>query len=241
MNSLLFLQRHLHLSARTFKKTPRNLKGKSSTEQRWIVRQLSDPFVKAAHVHNYRCRSAFKLLEIDDRYGLLKPGFSVIDCGAAPGAWSQVAAQRINSVGTDPGSLVGFLVGVDLLRIPPLDGAHFLSNCDLTDSATQTELRYLLPDGVADVILSDMAPNASGFREMDHEKLIAMCLCVVDFAEKVLRSEGALVCKYWDGSKAGQLQNRLANIFREVKVVKPKSSRKESSELFFVARYFKKQ
>lgn len=130
---------------------------------------------------------------------------------------------------------------MDLLRIPPLDGAHFLSNCDVTDLATQTELRSLLPDGVADVILSDMAPNASGFREMDHEKLIAMCLCVVDFAEKVLRLEGALVCKYWDGSKAGQLQNRLVSIFREVKVVKPKSSRKESSELFFVAKYFKKQ
>ena len=90
---------YLHTSVHVLKKAAHNLKGKSTADQRWIVRQLNDPFVKAAHVHNYRCRSAFKLLEIDDKYKLLKPGFNVIDCGAAPGAWSQIAVHRVNSTG----------------------------------------------------------------------------------------------------------------------------------------------
>lgn len=103
------LQRsYLHTSASLLKKTPHNLKGKSTSDQRWIIRQLNDPFVKAAHVHNYRCRSAFKLLEIDDKYKLFKPGFNVIDCGAAPGAWSQIAVQRVNSTGASEWSLFPF-------------------------------------------------------------------------------------------------------------------------------------
>lgn len=89
----------IHVSAVSLKKTPQHMKGKSAADQRWLVRQLNDPFVKAAHAQNYRCRSAFKLIEIDDKYRLLKPGLSVIDCGAAPGAWSQVAVQRVNSTG----------------------------------------------------------------------------------------------------------------------------------------------
>ncbi|XP_018588277.1 rRNA methyltransferase 2, mitochondrial isoform X1 [Scleropages formosus] len=231
----------LHTSARTLKQKPQKLRGKSASEQQWILRQFSDPFVKAAHTHNYRCRSAFKLLEIDDRYGLLRPGLTVLDCGAAPGAWSQVAVQRINSAGMDPDSPIGFLIGVDLLHIPPLDGAHFLSNSDLTDPATQTHVRALLPAAGVDVVLSDMAPNASGFRELDHERGILICLSMVDFAEKILRPGGSLVCKFWDGSLASQLQHRLTCIFDEVKTVKPKASRKKSSEQFFLARFFTKQ
>ncbi|XP_064170830.1 rRNA methyltransferase 2, mitochondrial [Anguilla rostrata] len=230
----------LHNSARTFKTIPQNLKGKSASDQRWIARQLNDPFVKAAHGQNYRCRSAFKLLEIDDKYNILKPGCSVIDCGAAPGAWSQVAVQRVNSAGTNADVPIGFVVGVDLLRIPPLDGAHFLSFSDVTDPATQTQLQELLPKAQADVILSDMAPNASGFRELDHERLVAMCLSTVDLAERVLGPGGSLVCKYWDGGLAHQVRSRLAHAFREVRIVKPKASRKESAELYFLARFFKK-
>ncbi|KAG7459972.1 hypothetical protein MATL_G00216250 [Megalops atlanticus] len=185
-------------------------------------------------------RSAFKLLEIDDKHKILKPGCSVIDCGAAPGAWSQVAVQRVNSAGANTEFPKGFVVGVDLLRIAPLDGALFLSNCDVTDPATQEKLQNLLPGSQADVILSDMAPNASGFREMDHERLVAMCLSVADLAERVLRPGGSLICKYWDGGQAHQVQSRLACAFREVKIVKPKASRKESAELFYLARLFRK-
>ncbi|KAJ8389661.1 hypothetical protein AAFF_G00115370 [Aldrovandia affinis] len=231
----------LHTSVRTLKKTPHNLKGKSAADQRWIVRQLNDPFVKAAQDQHYRCRSAFKLLEIDEKFKILKPGCSVIDCGASPGAWSQVAVQRVNSAGTNTEIPIGFVIGVDLLRIAPLDGAHFLSFCDITARATQTQLQELLPAARADVILSDMAPNASGFRELDHERVVTMCLSVVDLAESVLQPGGSLVCKYWDGGQAHQVQGRLAHAFREVRTMKPKASRKESSELFFIARFFKKK
>ncbi|XP_035603285.1 rRNA methyltransferase 2, mitochondrial [Oncorhynchus keta] len=230
---------YLHTSVHVLKKAAHNLKGKSTADQRWIVRQLNDPFVKAAHVHNYRCRSAFKLLEIDDKYKLLKPGFNVIDCGAAPGAWSQIAVHRVNSTGDNGEFPRGTVVGIDLLRIAPLDGAHFLSNHDITDPVTHAKLLELLPGAQAHVIMSDMAPNASGFKEMDHEKLITMSLSLIDLAAKVLQTGGSLICKYWDGALAHQLQQKLSAVFRDVRTVKPKASRKDSSELFFLARSYR--
>ncbi|KAM3863813.1 rRNA methyltransferase 2, mitochondrial [Diretmus argenteus] len=231
-------RRLLHSSSCLRKKI--HLKGKTAAEQRWIVRQLKDPFVKASRVHNYRCRSAFKLLEIDDRFKVLKPGFSVVDCGAAPGAWSQVAVQRVNSAGTDTELPRGTVVGIDLLNIAPLDGAHFLSKHDITDPATHTRLLDLLPGARADVILSDMAPNASGFRDMDHEKIIALCLTLLDLAEKVLKPGGSLVCKYWDGFLARELQEKLSRVFSSVRTLKPKASRTDSSELYCLARTYTK-
>uniref|UniRef100_A0A4W5LYU5 rRNA methyltransferase 2, mitochondrial n=1 Tax=Hucho hucho TaxID=62062 RepID=A0A4W5LYU5_9TELE len=222
---------YLHTSVHILKKAAHNLKGKSTADQRWIVRQLNDPFVKAAHVHNYRCRSAFKLLEIDDKYKLLKPGFNVIDCGGQ---------LRVNSTGANGEFPCGTVVGIDLLRIAPLDGAHFLSNHDITEPVTHAKLLELLPGTQAHVIMSDMAPNASGFKEMDHEKLITMSLSLIDLAEKVLQTGGSLICKYWDGALAHQLQQKLSAVFRDVRTVKPKASRKESSELFFLARSYRK-
>lgn len=134
----------------------------------------------------------------------------------------------------------GTVVGIDLLRIAPLDGAHFLSNHDITDPVTHAKLLELLPGAQAHVIMSDMAPNASGFKEMDHEKLITMSLSLIDLAEKVLQTGGSLICKYWDGALAHQLQQKLSAVFRDVRTVKPKASRKESSELFFLARSYRK-
>ncbi|XP_072531028.1 rRNA methyltransferase 2, mitochondrial [Salminus brasiliensis] len=230
----------IHSSATVLKKAPMKLKGRSGAEQRWLVRQLSDPFVKAAHSQNYRCRSAFKLLDIDETYGLLKPGLSVIDCGAAPGAWSQVAVQRVNSAGERPDLPRGSVIGIDLLHMAPLEGAHFLSHHDITDPATHAELQRLLPQAHADVILSDMAPNASGLRALDHERLVSMCLSLLELADKVLRPGGSLVCKYWDGVLTHKLRDGLARAFRDVKTVKPKASRKESAELYFLARTFRK-
>lgn len=230
---------YLHTTFCLLKNTPHNLKGKSPSDQRWIVRQLKDPFVKAAHVHNYRCRSAFKLLEIDDKFKILKPGFKVIDCGAAPGAWSQIAVQRVNSTGANQDLPSGTVVGVDLLRVSPLDGAHFLSNHDITDPFTHAKLLELLPGAQAHVIMSDMAPNASGFKEMDHEKLITMCASLIDLAKKVLHPGGSLICKYWDGAHTQQLHDKLSAVFREVRTIKPKSSRKESAEKFFLAKMYR--
>ncbi|XP_037331184.2 rRNA methyltransferase 2, mitochondrial isoform X2 [Pungitius pungitius] len=229
----VYLQRRpFHCSLSFMKKQT----GKTPAEQRWLQRQRKDPYVKASHAQHFRCRSAFKLLEMDDKFRLLQPGRSVVDCGAAPGAWSQVAVQRVNSAGTDPALPRGSVVGVDLLNIPPLDGAHFLSSHDVTDPATRAKLRELLPGGRAHVILSDMAPNASGFREMDHERLVAMCLSLTDLAEGVLQPGGSLLCKYWDGILARKLREELAGVFGNVLTLKPNASRKESAERFFVKR-----
>ncbi|XP_075942535.1 rRNA methyltransferase 2, mitochondrial [Anarhichas minor] len=229
-------RRPLHSSWSLMKK----LTGKSPAEQRWLQRQLKDPYVKASHAQHFRCRSAFKLLEIDDKFRLLQPGCSVVDCGAAPGAWSQVAVRRVNSAGTDPALPHGTVVGIDLLNIPLLDGAHFLSSHDVTDPVTHAKLLELLPGGRAHVILSDMAPNASGFREMDHEKLVTMCLSLIDMAERVLQPGGSLVCKYWDGILAHKLQEKLSSVFGKVQTLKPNASRKESAERYFLARMYRK-
>ncbi|XP_047212329.1 rRNA methyltransferase 2, mitochondrial-like isoform X2 [Girardinichthys multiradiatus] len=143
-------RRCIHCSLSVMKK----LKGKTAAEQRWVLRQLKDPYVKASHAQNFRCRSAFKLLEIDDKFRLLQPGYSVVDCGAAPGAWSQVAVERVNSAGTSRHGLPrGTVIGIDLLNIPPLDGAHFLSSHDVTHTATHAKLLELLPQDLAEMIL----------------------------------------------------------------------------------------
>ncbi|XP_074552852.1 rRNA methyltransferase 2, mitochondrial isoform X2 [Halichoeres trimaculatus] len=234
MWSLYLQRRTLHSSSCLMKKL------KSPSEQRWLQRQLRDPYVKASRHQNFRCRSAYKLLQIDDKFQILKPGFSVVDCGAAPGAWSQVAVQRVNSAGTDPESPRGTVIGIDLLNIPPLDGAHFLSSHDVTDPATHAKLLELLPDGRAHVILSDMAPNASGFRDMDHEKLITMCLTLVDLAERILSPGGSLLCKYWDGSLTQKLQDKLSRVFGNVQTLKPDASRKDSAERYFLAKLYRK-
>lgn len=140
----------------------------------------------------------------------------------------------------DPEVPCGTVVGIDLLHIPPLEGAHFLSCHDVTDPATHAKLLELLPGGQAHVILSDMAPNASGFREMDHERLITMCLSLVDLAAKILRPGGSLLCKYWDGIIAHKLQEKLSSVFGSVQTLKPNSSRKDSAERYFFAKMYRK-
>lgn len=128
-----------------------------------------------------------------------------------------------------------------MLHISPLQGAHFLSDRDVTSPATHAELLELLPQTCADVILSDMAPNATGLRELDHERLVCMCLSLLELAEKLLRPGGSLLCKYWDGALTHELREGLARAFQDVKTVKPKASRKESAELYFLARTYRKK
>ncbi|XP_040295729.1 rRNA methyltransferase 2, mitochondrial [Bufo bufo] len=221
--------RGLHISLRT-------QKAKTGAEHIWLTRQQRDPYVKAAHAQHYRCRSAFKLLEIDKEHKILQPGNRVVDCGAAPGAWSQVLVDKVNSLGQDPAKNVGFVLGVDLLRIAPLEGAVFLSKCDLTDPATHRKIIDLLPSGQADVILSDMAPNASGIKELDHQRLVGTCLSFVDFSSTVLRPGGNLLCKMWDGGESSLIRDKLQQRFQIVKTVKPKASRMESAEIYLLAK-----
>lgn len=140
----------------------------------------------------------------------------------------------------EPESPFGAVIGIDLLNIPPLDGAHFLSNHDVTDPTTHAKILELLPSGQAHIILSDMAPNASGFKEMDHERLITMCFCLLDLAEKILKPGGSLICKYWDGALAQKLQEKLSSVFGSVWTLKPSASRKDSAEKYFFARMYKK-
>ncbi|XP_077187688.1 rRNA methyltransferase 2, mitochondrial isoform X2 [Paroedura picta] len=214
-------------------------KSKTGAEHRWLQRQFKDPFVKAAQKQSYRCRSAFKLLEMDDKHGILRPGLRVLDCGTAPGAWAQVTVQRVNAAGSDQGAPIGFVLGVDLLHISPLEGAVFLPHSDITDLDTQKKIQLGLPKGQVDVILSDMAPNATGIRDIDHQQQIGLCLSVADLARHVLVPGGTMLCKLWDGSESRRLQKRLMQDFGEVRTLKPQASRKESSEMYYLARQYK--
>ncbi|NWU89209.1 MRM2 methyltransferase, partial [Upupa epops] len=218
--------------------TPRCLK-KTGAEQWWLERQLKDPFVKAAKQQHYRCRSAFKLLEMDDKFHILRPGLSVLDCGAAPGAWSQVAVERVNALGTDPAVPTGFVLGVDLLQISPLEGAVFLSETDLADPSTLRTIQSQLPARKVDVILSDMAPNATGIKELDHQKLISLCLGLLKLSQSILKPKGTMLCKFWDGNESRLLQSRLKEQFQDVRTIKPQASRKDSAESYYLARLYK--
>ncbi|KAL4677906.1 hypothetical protein H8959_020580, partial [Pygathrix nigripes] len=210
-------------------------KSRTGAEHLWLTRHLRDPFVKAAKVESYRCRSAFKLLEVNERHQILRPGLRVLDCGAAPGAWSQVAVQKVNAAGTDPSSPVGFVRGVDLLHIFPLEGATFLCPADVTDPRTSQKILEVLPGGRADVILSDMAPNATGFQDLDHDRLISLCLTLLSMTPDILQPRGTFLCKTWAGSQSHRLQRRLTEEFQNVRIIKPEASRKESSEVYFLA------
>ncbi|XP_005003784.1 rRNA methyltransferase 2, mitochondrial isoform X2 [Cavia porcellus] len=222
-----------------FHTAAQHCKGRTGTEHLWLMRHLKDPYVKAAKVECYRCRSAFKLLEINKKHKILRPGLRVLDCGAAPGAWSQVAVPRVNA--TDPSSPVGFVLGVDLLHIHPLEGATFLCPADVTNPKTFQRIMELLPGGKADVILSDMAPNATGIRDLDHDRLISMCLTLLDMAPDILHPGGTLLCKIWAGSRSHWLQKRLTEEFQSTRNIKPEASRKESSEVYFLATQYRRR
>ncbi|GAB1611012.1 rRNA methyltransferase 2, mitochondrial-like [Argonauta hians] len=215
---------------------PHNLKGKSTSSQKWITRQLRDPYVKRAREESYRCRSAFKLVEIDDRFGLLRPGSVVIDCGAAPGSWTQVAVERVNAAGTAKSQLEGCVISIDKQFMVPVKGAITLSTMDFTKGQTQSKILEMLNGRKADIILSDMAPNTTGIRSMDHDLIIELCFSVLEFSHSVLQHDGALICKLWQGHEQKQLEKRLAEFFQTVKIIKPQASRGDSSEIFLLGK-----
>ncbi|XP_078692800.1 rRNA methyltransferase 2, mitochondrial-like [Branchiostoma floridae x Branchiostoma belcheri] len=231
-------QRHwLHKSGPCLKKAPKKLRGKNPSSQRWIVRQLNDPYVQKAAVDNYRCRSAYKLIEMDDKFRFLKPGLVVVDCGACPGSWTQVAVNRVNAAEGFPR---GMVIGVDLQYISPINGAKLLSNCDFTLEETQEHIQKHLPNGKADIVLSDMAPNATGLSSLDHDQIVSLQTSAFKFSKIVLREGGVFVCKLWDGSHCKMFQSIVGDVFKFVKVIKPQSSRSNSAELFVFARGYKK-
>lgn len=202
-------------------------KQRTPSQQAWLERQVNDPFAARARAHGYRSRAAYKLTEIDDRFHLLRPGARVVDLGLAPGGWTQVALERG----------VTDIAGVDLLPVGPLPPAHILQ-MDFTDPACGPKLIELL-GGPPDVVLSDMAPNTVGHKETDHLRIMGLIEIAADFAVEVLKPGGAFVTKAFQGGGSSEMIARLKQHFAEVKTVKPKASRAESSEIYLVATKFK--
>jgi len=207
-------------------------KGRSVSSKRWLERQLNDPYVARAKAQGLRSRAAFKLAEIDDRHHLFKPGRSVVDLGAAPGGWSQVAAQR---VGAAEGR--ARVVAIDLLPTEPISGVAF-AQLDFLDPAAPERIRDLL-GGPADVVLSDMAANATGHRRTDHLKIMALAEAAADFARGVLKPGGAFLAKVLQGGTEATLLADLKRDFASVRHVKPAASRTESAELYVLATGFR--
>lgn len=204
----------------------RTARGRTTASQKWLQRQLNDPYVRAAQQQGLRSRAAFKLIELDDRFRLLRRGARVLDLGAAPGGWSQVAVKRGASV-----------VGLDLLAMDPIPGAAFLQG-DFGEDGMQDRLRALL-GGNADLVLSDMAPNTTGHNATDHVRIVALAEDAAMFAVDMLQQGGGFVAKVFQGGSERQLLDMLKRQFAQVRHAKPQASRKESSELYVVATGFR--
>lgn len=220
-------------SGRQLKVRVKNARRRKPSSARWLERQLNDPYVARAKAEGFRARSAFKLIEIDDRYGLFKPGGRVVDLGAAPGGWCQVAAER---VGTSDANI--HVVAIDYLDMEPLPGVAIIKKDFLDDDAPDV-IRAALGDHPADVVLSDMAAPTTGHRQTDHLRTIHLCEVAADFAVSILRPGGHFVTKVFQGGAEQDLLTMLKRSFTSVHHVKPPSSRQNSVELYLVARGFK--
>jgi 23S rRNA (uridine2552-2'-O)-methyltransferase len=211
-------------------------KGRKLSSTRWLERQLNDPYVARARAEGYRSRAAYKLIEIDDRFGFLKPGARVVDLGAAPGGWTQVAVQRVNADGMQKGRAVGRVIGVDLAPVDPIPGAEILT-LDFLDEGADATIRARL--GRADAVISDLAPPASGHAATDHLRIVALVEAAADFAMSVLEPGGTFVAKVLAGGAESALVARLNRAFARVRHVKPPASRADSSEKYLVATGFR--
>jgi 23S rRNA (uridine2552-2'-O)-methyltransferase len=205
-------------------------KGLKASSKTWLARQLNDPYVTEAKAKGYRSRAAFKLIELDDKFHFLKPGARVLDLGAAPGGWSQVARARIGAKGS--------VVGADILDMEPLAGVQVLK-LDMRDEEAPVAIQAAL-SGPADVVLSDMAAPTTGHRATDHLRTTVLFGAALDLAEEVLKPGGIFVGKVFQGGAAPELLARLKKSFREVRHVKPPASRAESVELYLVALGFRR-
>jgi 23S rRNA (uridine2552-2'-O)-methyltransferase len=203
-------------------------KGRKVGSTKWLERQLNDPYVKRAKAEGYRSRAAYKLIELDERFGFLKGTRRVIDLGIAPGGWTQVVRQKV------PQALV---VGIDLLEMDPIEGATIFQ-MDFMDEEAPDVLKEAL-GGPADLVLSDMAANTVGHPQTDHLRTMGLVEAALEFAGEVLRPDGAFVAKVLAGGADAQLVGELKRRFRAVKHAKPPASRKGSSEWYVVAQGFK--
>lgn len=201
---------------------------RSTSSTQWLQRQLNDPYVREAQRLGYRSRAAFKLAELDDKLKFIKKGSTVVDLGAAPGGWSQVALERGATK----------VIGLDLLPIDPIPGVTFLQMDFMNDDAPEA-LIMAMGSG-ADIVLSDMAPNTMGHKQTDHLRIMALVEAAYEFATQVLKPDGAFVSKIFQGGAQKELLDMMKRDFKVVKHVKPPASRKESSEQYVVATGFRK-
>ncbi|WP_343078791.1 RlmE family RNA methyltransferase [Ostreiculturibacter nitratireducens] len=212
-------------------------KGRKLSSTLWLERQLNDPYVIRAKKDGYRGRAAYKIIELDDKFHFLVPGARVVDLGCAPGGWCQVAVERVNALGEKSGKKRGTVLGVDLQEVEPIAGAEIHQLDFLSEGADEKVKAWL--GGKADVVMSDMAAAASGHKQTDHLRIIALCEAAADFAFDVLEEGGTFVAKVLAGGAEGELQTRLKKAFTKVAHVKPPASRSDSSEKFVVATGFR--
>ena len=211
----------------------RTAKGRKIASTRWLQRQLNDPYVEEAKRRGYRSRAAFKLAEIDDKHRLLRPGMVVVDLGAAPGGWSQIAAQRVQVMAAK-----GRVIAVDLAPMGPIGGVIQLA-LDMTDADAPDRIREALDGRKADLVLSDMHASATGHKSTDHLRIMALVEAALDLAEDILAPGGAFLCKVLQGGADKELVARLNRSFAKVRHVKPKASRAESAEMYVLATGFR--
>jgi len=205
----------------------------SASSQRWLERQLNDPYVAAAKREGMRSRAAYKLKEIDDKHKLLKPGQRVVDLGAAPGGWSQIAAAKVKSLEGQ-----GQVVAIDYLSVDPIPGVDFVQ-LDFTDPGAEDKLKSMLKGGGADIVLSDMAAPTVGHNKTDHLRIMGLAETAAAFACDILSPGGAFLCKMFQGGTERDLLDMLKRNFATVKHVKPPASRSDSAELYVLATGFR--
>lgn len=215
----------------------RTARGRSVGQAKWLLRQLNDPYVAAAKTEGWRSRAAYKLIELDDKYRLLKPGMRIVDLGAAPGGWTQVAVKRVKSLDKGPGAGGGFVLGVDINPVDPIPGASLLLQDFLAEGADQKVIDAL--GGKADFVFSDMAAPATGHRQTDHIRIMALCEVALDFAIRVLNPGGGFLAKVLRGGTENELLNTMKRDFRTVRHVKPPASRADSAESYVIATGFR--
>ena len=205
----------------------------------WLNDHVNDTYVKLAQKEGFRARAAYKLKEIDEQFGLIRPGSTVVDLGSAPGAWSQYVRRRLSPTGAAAGALNGTIIGLDLLPMEPIEGVVYLQG-DFREPEVLEQLEGALQGRPVDVVVSDMAPNLSGIASSDAARITHLVELAVDFARAHLRPEGALVVKLFHGGGYTELVQLFRDTFHTVKPVKPKASRDKSSETFLVGIGLKK-
>jgi len=221
-----------HEGGRALKTRVKTAKKRSLSSTLWLERQLNDPYVTMAKREGYRSRAAYKLVEIAEKYKLFRPGQRIVDLGAAPGGWSQIAARAVKSAEGK-----GRVIGIDLLEVDPIEGVEF-RKMDFHDADAPAVLKEWL-GGDADGVMSDMAANATGHRKTDHLRIVGLAELAIDYARDVLAPGGFFVAKVLQGGTEGLLLANLKRDFTQVRHVKPKASRANSAELYVLATGFR--